>query len=205
LTDDRKDAYRQITAMSSAPQDVTLEAPTAGVEPTVKFENGGLVSLYTWANHLMCADSGSFPADLNEWEQKVIKKELGRAPDIFWYRNPQQAGPSSLGIAYQNGNSVQMVRPDFVFFAKEGGTYKADIVDPHGAHLGDAAAKLKGLAIYATTHGTHYRRIESVNEVKNQLRVLNLRRIDVQAAIAKAHTSAEVDALFAGVLADDYK
>jgi hypothetical protein len=76
-----------------------------------------------------------------------------------------------------------------------------DLVDPHGLHLADALPKLQGLAVYAATHASAYRRIESVAEAGGKLRVLDLTRADVQQAIKKAENA---KALYEGALAGDY-
>ena len=55
------------------------------------------------------------------------------------------------------------MRPDFVFFSKDGsGTVAASIVDPHGHHFDDALPKLRGLASYAEKNAGHFQRIEAV-------------------------------------------
>ncbi len=120
----------------------------------------------------------------------------------FWYRNPQQPGQSSLGVAYLSTHQYGIVRPDFIFFATEAnGTVVADIVDPHGLHLADALPKLQGLALYAQIHSNVYRRIESVAEAMGKLRVLDLTNDEVGHAIAAAK---DANALFSGTLAKDY-
>ena len=120
----------------------------------------------------------------------------------FWYRNPQQPGQSSLGVAYLSGEQYGIVRPDFIFFAKDtDGVLVVDLVDPHGLHLADALPKLRGLALYAEGHAGAYRRIESVAEAHGRLRVLNLKDEDVRQAIATADDAAS---LFKGPLASDY-
>ena len=50
-------------------------------------------------------------------------------------------------------------------------------------------------------HSDAFRRIESVAEVKGKLRVLNLKRQDVQNAVACAE---HAETLFSSGLADDY-
>ena len=119
----------------------------------------------------------------------------------FWYRNPQQPGQSSLGIAYVEDEQYKIVRPDFIFFAEQDGKVVVDLVDPHGLHLADALPKLKGLAIYAESYGSSYRRIESVAEACGKLRVLDLKLPDVRQAIKEA-TSAK--GLYEGTWASDY-
>jgi type III restriction enzyme len=138
---------------------------------------------------------------LNDWERAVIESESKRTGFSFWYRNPQQPGQSSLGIAYLEDEQYKIVRPDFVFFAEQGGNVVVDLVDPHGLHLVDALPKLQGLAAYAESYGSAYRRIESVTEACGKLRVLDLKRIEVRQAI-KAATSAK--GVFEGALASDY-
>ena len=147
-------------------------------------------------------EQGNYPAELNTWEEKVVEAEMKREGFGFWYRNPQQPGQSSLGIAYLSGEEYRIVRPDFIFLAiGADGTVVADVVDPHGLHLVDALPKLKGLALYAETHAKAYRRIESVAEAKGKLRKLDLKNEDVRKGIADATDAAS---LFAGGLARDY-
>ncbi|EPB9583983.1 hypothetical protein ACRU1G_005473, partial [Escherichia coli] len=59
-----------------------------------------------------------------------------------------------------------------------------------------------GLALYAEHHSDAYGRIESVAEVKGKLRVLDLKRQDVQDAVATAENA---ETLFSSGLADDYQ
>ncbi len=203
LSHDRQESYRQIREMSTEPQDVDLVKPDAKYEPTKARENDVETSLPTYKNHLLCDTSGNYPAELNAWEEKVVVTEMKRDGFSFWYRNPQQPGQSSLGIAYLSGDQYGIVRPDFIFFAsKADGTIGADIVDPHGLHLADALSKLQGLALYAEKHTTVFRRIESVAEAHGKLRVLDLTNKAVRDAVAEAK---DATSLFSGVLAQDYQ
>ena len=203
LTDDRQEAYRQIVEMSTEPQDVHLVKPEAKFEPTTVLENGMETEIPTYKNHLLCDEKGNYPVKLNEWEIAVVEAESKRKGASFWYRNPQQPGQSSIGIAYLDCDQYKMVRPDFIFFSPlEDGRVVVDIVDPHGLQFDDALPKLQGLALYAAAHATAYRRIESVAKVKGKLRVLDLTREDVRSAIASAKDAA---GLFLGHLASDYE
>lgn len=140
---------------------------------------------------------------MNDWEIAVVDAESKRKGFRFWYRNPQQPGQSSLGIAYLDGEQYKILRPDFILFGTlDDGSVVADIVDPHGLFLADALPKLQGLAQYAKTHAKAFRRIESVAEVKGHLRVLDLMREDVREAIVGAKDAAS---LFVGHLATDYE
>jgi type III restriction enzyme len=203
LTDDRKESYRQIVEMSTEPQDVDMVKPEAKFEPTKARDGEKETDLPVWKNHLLCDENGSYPAELNAWEAKVVETESKRKGFGFWYRNPQQPGQSSLGIAYLIGDRWEIVRPDFVFFAtQDDGSVAADIVDPHGTHLADALPKLQGLAIYAETHASKYRRIEAIAEGGGRLRALDLTRSDVRAAIT---TASDAKSLFGCALARDYE
>lgn len=202
LSHDRQESYRQIREMSTEPQDVDLVKPDAKFEPTKALLNDVETVLPAYKSHLLCDEDGSYPAELNTWEMKVVEAEMKREGFSFWYRNPQQPGQSSLGIAYLAAEQYSIVRPDFIFFAtQEDGTIVADIVDPHGIHLADALPKLQGLALYAETHSKNYRRIESIAEAMGKLRVLDLTNEDVRKGIATAKDAAS---LFSGVLAKDY-
>jgi type III restriction enzyme len=203
LADERKEAYRQIAQMSSEPQDLGLVKPEAKFEPTKMRENDKETDLPTYKNHLLCDERGNYPAKLNDWEIAVVEAESKRKDFSFWYRNPQQPGQSSLGIAYRDGEEYKVVRPDFIFFSRSTeGMVVADLVDPHGHHLADALPKLQGLAIYARDHSQWYRRIEAVASSGDRLRMLDLTREDVRQAIAGAHDSLS---LYKSAFADDYE
>lgn len=201
LSDDRKETYRQIIEMSTEPQSVDLAKPESRYEPTKARENDKEIVFRTWDQHLLCTADGKYPASMKDWEIQVVEKEVKRPGFKFWYRNPSQPGQSSLGIAYMEGEEYKIVRPDFVFFAEQDGEVVVDMVDPHGWHLADALPKLKGLALYAETHGGAYRRMEAVAEALGKLRVLDLTSEQVRESI-KASTVAK--ALYEGPLATDY-
>ena len=201
LSDDRRESYRQIIEMSTEPQDAGLLKPEANYEATKASENGKVRVFTAWDSHLLCDQAGKYPADMNDWERTVVETESARPGFLSWYRNPQQPGQSSLGIAYQEANLYRILRPDFIFFAEQNGQVVADIVDPHGLHLADALPKLQGLAIYAEKQAGACRRIESVAEVKDKLRVLDLTKPEVRQAITDA---TEAAGLFSSSLANDY-
>jgi len=202
LPDERQEAYRQIAALSTEPQDVDLMRPTSRFEPTKAREtDGSETDIPTYKHHLLCDEDGEYSAELKTWEKAVLDAEMRRRGFGYWYRNPDRPSQDSLGIAYADGEQTKMVRPDFLFFAEERGEIVVDIIDPHSFHLADALPKLQGLARYAETHSRFYRRIEAVAETGGKLRVLDLTRADVRQAIRDA-TSAEV--LYKGVIASNY-
>jgi hypothetical protein len=202
LPDDRQEAYRQIAALSAEPQDVDLARPVSRFEPTKAREaDGSETDIPTYKQHLLCDEEGFYPAELGDWERQVLSAELKRNGFRFWYRNPNRPSQDSLGIAYIEGDDTKVIRPDFIFFAEDGGEIVADIVDPHGFHLADALPKLKGLARYAETHGHIYRRIEAVAKAGNKLRVLDLTRADVRQAVIGAESA---EAVYKSAVAGDY-
>ncbi|MEO0508562.1 MAG: DEAD/DEAH box helicase family protein [Verrucomicrobiota bacterium] len=202
LPDDRQDAYRQIVALSTDPQDVDLAKPMSRFEPTkAREQDGAEVDIPTCSEHLLCDDQALYPAELGTWEKKVLEAEQKKEGFKFWYRNPDRPSQDSLGIAYVDNDDTRIVRPDFVFLAEADGEIVADIVDPHGFHLADALPKLKGLARYAEYHAADFRRIEAVADVSGTLRVLDLTRADVRVEIMKAESA---EGLYKGALAGDY-
>ena len=131
-----------------------------------------------------------------------MEHELEREDVVGWYRNPSRSSQDSLGIAYDDGTGPRIVRPDFIVFARlSDGTIAADIVDPHGIHLGDALPKLRGLARYAEEHGSLFRRIDSIAKVGDKLRVLDLKEQSVRDAV---EASEYPKLLYEGGSAADY-
>lgn len=202
LTHDRQEAYRQIIALSNAPQDVELAKPTSRIEPTTARDKDGTESqLPTFENHLLCNEQEVYPAELDGWEKSVLKAEMNRDGFLFWYRNPARPSQDSLGIAYTEEDDTKIVRPDFIFFAKQGSDIVADIIDPHGYQFADALPKLQGLAEYAKTHADHFRRFEAIAQVGTKLRVLDLTKEQVRKEVMDA-TIAEL--LYKSEIAGDY-
>lgn len=202
LPHDRQEAYRQIVALSTKPQDVDLARPVSRFEPTkAREKDASETDIPTYKQHLLCDEQGFYPAELKTWEKAVLTAEMERDGFKFWYRNPDRPSQDSLGVSYADGDDTKIVRPDFIFFAEQDGKIVVDIIDPHGFHLADALPKLQGLARYAETHSQIYRRIAAVAETGGKLRVLDLTRADVRQAVMEA-TSAE--SLYKSVAAGDY-
>jgi len=203
LPDDRQDAYRQITALSSEPQDVSLARPVSCMEMTaVRDAHGNATQFPAYKQHLLCDENGDYPAELNSWEKTVLASEMTRPGFRLWYRNPDRPSQDSLGIAYRKDQEVGIVRPDFLFFSEtEDGALAVDIIDPHGIHLADALPKLQGMARYAEAHIQAFRRIETVCEIGGSLRKLDLIRKDVRDAVLAASSATS---LYEGRIAGDY-
>jgi type III restriction enzyme len=204
LPHDRQDAYRQIVALSTEPQDIDLARPVSLFEPTKAREpNGSETRIPTYKRHLLCDERGEYPTELQSSEEReVVSVEMARAGFRFWYRNPNRPTQDSLGIAYSDGEETKIIRPDFIFFADEGGAVVADLVDPHGFHLADALPKLKGLARYAERHPDAFRRIEAVADIgASKLRMLDLTKPNVRQEVLGASNA---ETLYRGAVARDY-
>lgn len=201
LPHDRQEAYRQIAAFSIDAQDIGLARPISRFEPTKARENDVDTDIPIYQQHLLCDETGSYPAELKGWEERVFAAERKRRGFKFWYRNPDRPSQDSLGIAYKEGDVTKMVRPDFIFFAEQGGKIVADIVDPHSPHLADAVPKLQGLARYAESHPDIFRRVETIAEIDGNLRVLDLTRADVRNVVMEASTA---ESLYKSAKAGDY-
>jgi hypothetical protein len=203
LPDDRRETYRQISALSREPQDVDLARPVSCWEKTAVRENDGReTKVPTYSHHLLCDEQGVYPAVFNNWEKSVLKFEMARDGFTAWYRNPNRPTQDPLGIAYGDGDGSNILRPDFLFFAKGSkGHVVVDIVDPHSVDWADALVKLQGLARYVATHPDVYRRVEAVAEVGGRLRALDLTRADVRTVIENA---ADAKSLYEGALAVGY-
>jgi type III restriction enzyme len=143
-----------------------------------------------------------FPETFNSWEGTVLLVELKRDGNVAWYRNPARASQDSLGVVYEHGDETKIVRPDFIFFTRlPDGTIAADIIDPHGPHLGDALPRLRGLSRYAETHHTVFRRIEVLAAIGGAYRLLDLTEPSVREAIQRAESAKD---LFQSGEATDY-
>nr|MBP6582835.1 type III restriction endonuclease subunit R [Chromatiaceae bacterium] len=203
LSDERQEVYRLIKGMSADPTDIDLTRPKSTMEATsLREADGAETPLPTYPHHLLCDENGTFPVVLNDWEREVLQAEMQRAGFVAWYRNPARATQDSLGIAYADNGQIKMVRPDFLFFARQAdGRVVADLVDPHGTQFSDALPKLRGLAEYAAAHPHAFRRIETVARDGNKLRMLDLTDAAVRQAVAEGEEAAS---LYAGAFASDY-
>jgi hypothetical protein len=205
LSDERQQAYLQIREMSTESLDIDLTRPRSWMEATVVREpTGEERALPTREQHLLCDSDGNFPVVLlNDWEEGVLDRETSRAGFVAWYRNPSRASGESLAIAYQDGNTTKVARPDFIFFnERSDGSTGAIIVDPHGLYLSDALPKLRGLAQYAERHASVYQRIEAVAKIGDKLRVLDLTDASVRKAVAETEDAKH---LYESHHASDYR
>jgi superfamily II DNA or RNA helicase len=141
----------------------------------------------SYPRHLLAGADGLFPADLKGWEQRVMDAELADDDLIGWYRNPT-GGSGALRVPYPGAPHDRALYPDFVLFHQVDAGIVPSIVDPHGYHLADAAAKLRGLADYAAAHGDLFGRIEAVVQAPDKrLLALELKSPAVRDAVLTHH------------------
>jgi superfamily II DNA or RNA helicase len=198
-----RDAYRKVQEQTAAPEAVTIELRANEKAAT---KNGAGDDLPTFEGHLYAGVEGDYPADLNDWETKVITTEISRPSFVAWYRNPSRATPNALRIAYQDdaGRWASLQVDFLVLSRRDDGTLGASIVDPHGDHLADAKAKLTALADFADTHGDQFIRVVSVAKgTDGSLRVLDLLESHVRAAV-REFDGAKVTALYDSAAAVPY-
>lgn len=200
------DAYRKVREQTSAPEETAVELTTTLKSPTKDSTKADAADLPTFASHLYADPKGRFPAKLNDWETSVVNTELKRPSFVAWYRNPPRSMSSSLRIAYRDDagrwGSLQV---DFLVVSRrDDGTLAASIIDPHGDHLADAKAKLRGLADYAERFEDRYVRIESVAKTTSgQLRSLDLKDSKVRRAV-RDFEGGKVTTLYESAVANDY-
>lgn len=162
LSDSRKLVYEEVRGLARDPEPAPIEIPT---EQQVDSVDVDMERLPAVERHVLATDTGDFPLDpkLNRWERAVIARELSDDSMVGWYRNPSAATSQSLCVPYKAGERWKSVQPDLIFVNEAAsGSLEASIIDPHGAHLGDASPKLKALAEYAARHGSSFARILAI-------------------------------------------
>jgi hypothetical protein len=201
LSDERQAVYAELLAQAPHPQRTNIMRPKVRAEESATADGKPVP---TKALHLMADERGEFPiGSLNDWEVKVLEREMGRPNFLAWYRNPGRASADSLAVAYKDGKGAwRRLCPDFVFFTGTTAGVRTSIVDPHGFHLGDALPKLRGLADFTEQYGEEFHRIEAVAEMRDKtLRVLDLKTSAAREAIRKASAAEQ---LYLSNAASDY-
>lgn len=173
LPDAKKALYEPVKRETRTPELTDLILPVSQNVPSRE---------RSWTKHVLCAEDGTYPANVKGWEIKVVERELRDQELVAWYRNPT-GGSGALRLPYKGIQHDRSMYPDLILFHSDGDTIRPSIVDPHGFHLADAAAKLQGLAGYAAEHGTAFNRIDAVAEVDGNLLALDLKSEAVRAAV----------------------
>lgn len=213
----RASVYRAIYEQSDTPTRMPLIRPTnwqvatSSALENIAGERSSVKPLKRYDSHMMVWPvDGRFPAQLNEWEEEVLRVESKRPNFLRWFRNAGSSD-SSLNIAYPldtagslasllpYGRSEERMqwgrlRPDFIFFHEVDGEIRGSIVDPHGFHLADALPKLRGLARFVEAYPGEYHRVEAVAKVgENNYRLLDINDKAVRDQIRLAESA---EALF---------
>lgn len=201
LNETRQGVYDDLLAMSTQPQRTATARPVSRVVET-KGADGQ--DLPVAEKHLMSDAGGHFPiGDLRPEERTVLATEINRTSTLAWYRNPVgTTRRDAVRVAYTDvSGRWRVLCPDFLFFSGPPDDVKVSIVDPHGHHLSDALVKLRGLAAFVEAFGDEFHRVESINKIGSQFRVLDIKHPAVRAAIARADSA---EALFSGDVAANY-
>jgi hypothetical protein len=201
-----RDAYLKVKEQISKPEETGIELTANLKAPTKESNKEDANDLPTFSGHLYSDNKGRFPSKLNDWETEVIETELKRPSFVAWYRNPSRAALSALRIAYKDdADEWGSLQVDFIIISRrDDGSYAASIVDPHGDHLADAKAKLRGLADYAERFGSRYVRIETIAKVTDgRLRSLDLLDAKVR-DVVQTFEGGKVTALYESAFASDY-
>ena len=192
LSEDRKAKYAEVRAMARDPEPVNPGLPTGPITMT------GDDTISTYDGHLYSDKAGKYRAKFGGWEEHVIKVESARSGFAAWYRNPT-GGQRSVRIPFEVTSGYGKLYPDFVFIhADDEGTLRPSIIDPHGHHLSDAGAKLRGLGAYAEKHGDEYARIIGVIKMTNadEFRFLDLKDATIRAALVGVSSKEQIEAVF---------
>lgn len=201
-----KAAFMRVKEMTSVQEVVAIDLPLTLKAPTKSSNAEDADDLPLFGGHIFSDAAGKFPCKLNDWEATVVETEASRGSFVAWYRNPSRASASALRIGYvDDAGGWQSLQVDFVVVSRRhDGSLAASIVDPHGDHLADALAKLKGLARYAERFGDQFVRILSVAKGSDgSLRSLDLLEPKVREAVG-AFDGARVTALFDSGEAEPY-
>jgi type III restriction enzyme len=202
-----RDAYLKVKEQISKPEKTSIEL-TANLKAATKDSNKeDAQDLPTYSGHLFSDGKEKFPAKLNDWETEVVETELQRPSFVAWYRNPSRATLSSLRIGYQDdAGKWGSLQVDFIVISRrDDDSLAASIVDPHGDHLADAKAKLRGLADYAEKFGDQFIRIESIAKVTDgHLRSLDLLDAKVRDAV-REFEGGKVTTLYESSTANGYQ
>lgn len=174
LPDAHKVAYEAVKREARDPELTDLVAPSSKIVSDAATR---------WKLHLLADESGQFPCAMKGWEAKVLQAELANTDLIGWYRNPT-GGPNAVRIPYRTTDRYRALYPDFIMVHVTDEGVLASLIDPHGHHLADAAAKLRGLCEYAAQHGGDFARIWSVAEIDDQLLALDLKSEAVRDAVS---------------------
>lgn len=173
LPETAREEFDRVRRQSSSPELTIFTIP-----PRASGDRRGSV----YERHVLSDDAGNYRADLRPLENHVLETELSHGA-VAWYRNPSNRPKNALVIPWQKWDGWHGLYVDFVFVHVSAGVLRPSIVDPHGAFMTDAVGKLKGLASYVEKHPGVFHRVQVVDQLEDQYRMLDLLDDEVRAAI----------------------
>jgi type III restriction enzyme len=189
LPDAKRALFYNIWQQSKAPEQVTMIMPSQITAPDKDTRH---------LRHVYANGKNLFPAAFTGWEADVLDAELAKTDSIIaWYRNPT-GGTAALAVPYEQSGTARTMYPDFLFFHEVDGEFVIDLIDPHRPDAADTGPKWSGLARYAATHASAFRRVAAV--IKNEddtLVSLDLKNPDVAAKLTKATNETDIRKIFA--------
>lgn len=205
LTSAQRAEYDDIQASAGVPFEAHPVVPERAIAARSRISGGQIVALPAFTSHLLADASGDFPVKLNSWETTVVETEMARPGFVAWYRNPPSSGPSSLRIAVAGDASWTSMQPDFLFFYDSPSGIRVVIIDPHGSHLDDSAARMRAFVDYARDHGDDFARIEAVSTGTDRTTLRSLDLADERVCAAVADFDEPRVAKLFDVLGKDYR
>lgn len=169
MSEENRQRFDQLEGETSGRRVKHAEWPTGGSVVSAKWPS--------FPKHIVQDKNGMCHLDVSPFEEYVARKELARPYTVAFYRNPSNNSPQVFSIPYTMPNGRVSLRPDFIFFTHDNaGVIHPSIVDPHGAHLGDALPKLKGYVEYLREFPDIFTQVLSVTDIagSDEYRFLNL-------------------------------
>ncbi len=186
--------YNDLKRMAATPELTSISPPDA-IDARTGVTDDDPDGYRRWEKHLYQDGGGLYSARLNTWETATMEAELARPEAVAWLRNPDRKD-WALCVPYEQHGEAKPLYPDFIVFRRVEGTVVADVVDPHGVNLEDAAAKAKGLATFAHAHGHAFGRVEMVMKDGDSLLRLDLLDDTVREEVRRATTPDQVRQLY---------
>ena len=111
-----------------------------------------------------------------------------------WYRNPAHGHPEhTLSILYRHEDSRRAFHPDFIVFDELQGGIKPSIIDPHGAWIGEALDKLKGMCTHVEEFGNVYNRIWAIDKINDEYLYLDMKNSELRNYIISKEAQSAID------------
>ncbi len=180
-----RDRFEVLVLASGKPAKRELELP----EKIVEKKSGD-----PWRQHLFCDDEGNFYAELNGWEEDLLKKAMQEKGFVGWLRNmPRREW--ALCIPYEYGG-MKAFYPDFLVVRDCEGSKVTDVLEPHDDTRGDTWAKAKGLAEFADTHGAEYGRLVIARKKGDTFQTADMNKRSVRNKARRMQSQADLESLF---------